>query len=196
MKRLTNEELMDYMDGTLSAARLAEIEQHLASSPEDAELVADLKMAQKALIEWDEAEPVRAGEDFWPKLRDKLPAQPGRNPLRALGSRLSGWLWPAHSRMGMSLRVAVVAAVLAIAAAMFAPQQTKHQVIANNGSTVTSTLTPEDRSFIRKSLERHSAYESSQPWAGAVPPATRQATGDVNSADRVDDDEVSDSRVP
>ena len=57
MKRLSNNDVMDYLDGALSPQRQTEIEAHLQSNAEDAELVNDLKMAQMALVEWDKSEP-------------------------------------------------------------------------------------------------------------------------------------------
>ena len=110
MKRLNNNDIMDYLDGALSPQRQSEIEAHLQSNSEDAELVNDLKMAQMALVEWDKSEPVRASDDFWIKVREQLPAQPKRNPVRGWLAQLGAALLPTHSPMKMGLRVAAVAA--------------------------------------------------------------------------------------
>src|SRR5687768_5045557 len=97
MKRLNNNEIMDYIDGTLSPERRAAVEAHLLENEEDAQLVADLKMATAELREWDASEPVHVGEDFWPKLRDKLPERPNRSPLRALTMQLGELFRPSRS---------------------------------------------------------------------------------------------------
>lgn len=154
--KITNEVLMDYVDGTLDAGQIAAVEAHLASNPEEAALVADMKMAIGALQEWDEAEPVKVSEDFWPRLRDKLPAAPARNPLRRLGSQFAAWLWPSPTPMRVSARVAVLAVIFAMGAALFSPRQATHTATADS-------LTQADKMFIQQSMNRHSAYVSSQP---------------------------------
>jgi anti-sigma factor RsiW len=174
MKKLSNEDLMDYVDGTLDAARLTLVEQHLKASPEEAQLVADMKLAMSALHEWDAVEPVRVSEDFWPKLRDRLPEKPQRSWWRSASAQMGQWLWPAHSPLRLSARAAVVAMVIAIAAWFFAPQPAQRQVEA-------ITLTADDRAFIQQSLGRHKAYDMVQPLNGSMPVAVgdgRDGDGD------------------
>lgn len=189
VKRLSNIDIMDYLDGTLEAARRAEVEEHLRVCAEDAELVAELKMAQIALHDWDQAEPVRVSDDFWPKLRAQLPEQPPRGWVHRLAAQAGAWLWPSQSRLGLSLRLAAVAVLLAIAVSFFAPQQARHRVVAKD-------LTPAERTFIQQSLDRHSNYVSSQPLGGPLQLAPGATRGDVRSADRSDDDDDGENRVP
>ena len=138
MKRLSDTEMMDYLDGALSPEKAAAVEAHLASSAEDAQLLADLRMAQATLHEMAEAEPIRASDDFWLKVREQLPeraTQPATErsaaPTKGLMAQIGAWLWPSQSPMGMSLRVgAVVAAILAMLMTMFGPGQIRQPTIA------------------------------------------------------------------
>ena len=155
--KMNNETLMDYLDGTLDDARRAQVEAHLQKNAEDAALLADMKAAQAVLHEWNEAEPVRASDDFWIKVRAQLPAQPNRNPLRSFGSQLGAWLWP-QQRSGLPVRVAAMALFAAMAFALFSPKDATRQAQAE--------LSPSDRAFVSQSLQRHSAYVSTQPLNG------------------------------
>ena len=134
MKRLSDTEMMDYLDGTLAPEKAAAVEAHLASSAEDAQLLADLRMAQATLHEMAEAEPIRASDDFWLKVREQLPervAQSSAAPAKGLMAQIGAWLWPSNSPMGMSLRVgAVVAAILAMLMTMFGPGQIRQPTVA------------------------------------------------------------------
>ena len=147
MKRLSNNDVMDYLDGALSSQRQTEIEAHLQSNAEDAELVNDLKMAQMALMEWDKSEPVRASDDFWIKVREQLPAQPQRSPIRGWLSQLGAALWPSHSPVKMGLRVAAVAAILALLSMFMTPDQTRQTSVAGE-SAPTQQLTEKQRNEI------------------------------------------------
>ena len=146
MKRLSNNDIMDYLDGAFSPQRQSEIEAHLQSNEEDAELVNDLKMAQMALVEWDKSEPVRASDDFWIKVREQLPAQPQRSPIRGWLSQLGAALWPSYSPVKMTLRVAAVAALLALLSMFLTPDQSKHVGVADTPAT--QQLTKQDRDNI------------------------------------------------
>jgi len=177
--KMTNELLMDYVDGTLDAARLAAVEAHLAKNAEDAEMVANMKMALGALHDWDAAEPVKASENFWPRLREKLPAQPPRSAFRGAASRIGEWLWPSHSPLRLSTRVAAVAVLIAMAFAMFSPKQATRRVVAVSPPV----LSQSDKMFIQQSVKRHSAYVSAAP---AMP------TGDGANTDGDDEDDDTD----
>jgi len=131
MKRLSDLEMMDYLDGTLAPERLAAVQAHLASNAEDAQLLADLQMAQSTLYEMVEAEPIRASDDFWQKVRVELPQPRKSAPSKSLLAQIGGWLWPAQSPMGMSLRVAVLAAFLAMMATWLGPGQVQLQSMAD-----------------------------------------------------------------
>lgn len=172
--KLDANEMMDYLDGALDDARRAKVEAHLAADAEDRELVALMRASMSALHELDEKEPVRASDDFWIKVRNGLPSSP---PRRSLWTQLTGALWPqpglGASRTGMSLRVAVVAGIIALMGVWFAPQQSQQPAVA---------IPPDAKAFIKMATERHKAYVSSQPLNGA--PA-----GDVNSAETGDEDD-------
>lgn len=129
MKRLSDLEMMDYLDGTLAPERLAAVETHLAQNAEDAQLLADLKMAQSTLHEMAQ-EPIRARDDFWQKVSAELPKD--RKPAKSLMAQIGSWLWPTQSTVGMSLRVAVLAAFLAMLATWFGPSQIRPTGMAND----------------------------------------------------------------
>lgn len=132
MKRLSDLEMMDYLDGTLAPERRVAVEAHLASHAEDAQLLADLQMAQSTLHEMTEAEPIRASDDFWHKVRKELPQPRQSAPAKGLMAQLGSWLWPTQSPMGMSLRVAVLAAFLAMMATWFGPNQIQRSGMAQH----------------------------------------------------------------
>ena len=179
MKKLNNEDLMDYVDGTLDAARLTLVEEHLKASPEEAQLVADMKLALSALHEWDAAEPVRVSDNFWPELRDRLPEKPQRSWWRGASVQMGEWLWPARSPMRISAGIAVIVAFIAMAASLFAPRQAIREGI-------TDPLTPADMAFIQQSLGRHKAYDIVQPLTGSMPLAIgdgRDGDGDGEESD-------------
>jgi anti-sigma factor RsiW len=181
MKKLSNEDLMDYVDGTLDAARLTLVEEHLKASPEEAQLVADMKLALSALHEWDAAEPVRVSDNFWPELRDRLPEKPHRSWWRGAAAQMGEWLWPAHSPLRVSARVAFVAMVMAVAAWFFAPQQAQRPIVAEE-----PPLTTADMAFIQQSLRSHKAYDMVQPLNGSLPLAIadgRDGDGDGEDTD-------------
>lgn len=129
MKRLNDLEMMDYLDGTLAPERQAAVEAHLAASAEDAELLADLQMARSTLHEMA-SEPIRASDDFWQKVRAELPQPRKSAPAKSLLAQVGAWLWPAQSPLGMSLRVAVLAAFLAMMASWFGPGQMQRPIMA------------------------------------------------------------------
>lgn len=169
--KLSNNDIMDYLDGALDPKREALIEEHLRGNTEDASLIAEMKEARALLQDWDQTEPVALSADFWPKLRDKLPPEgPQRSALRGFGASLGAWLWPSHSRAGLSVRVAVVAAIMAMAAFFAAPRHDVQPVIAND-----------DASFIRRSIERHADYLSAPPVV--------KSKGDTRSLESADDDD-------
>ncbi len=177
--KMTNDVLMDYVDGTLDAARLAQVEAHLRANAEDAQLASDMKMALGALHDWNEAEPIRASESFWPALRDKLPAQPGHGGVGAMTARVGEWLWPRRSPLRLSVGVAALAAFIALAASFSGPQQTINTVSAKN-------LTPADEMFITQSVARHNAYVTVQSLGGGMS-SLRSGDGRDGDGDGEDD---------
>ena len=99
-------------------------------------------------------------------MREQLPAQPQRSPIRGWLSQLGAALWPSHSPVKMGLRVAAVAAILALLSMFLTPDQSKHIGIAND-PTATQQLTEKQRNDI---LNREPAKRPTTPVRpGAVP---------------------------
>lgn len=161
MKRLTNEQIMDYLDGALSPEERAVVEAHLIAHPEDAECVRELQFALGAMKEWHHSDELRVSENFWPTLREQL----GPAPQRSWWSRVSKSLnqraeslvvSPRASRW--SLGAAVAAAVVALGLLFFAPQNASTPVVAD--------LTPADEAFITEMVQQHETFVQSQPMPG------------------------------
>ena len=167
MKRLKDTELIDLLDEKMEGKVLHE---------SDAADLEDMKLAMMALQAWEEAEPVQVSEDFWPKLREKLPERPPRSPIRNAMSTLAAWIWPAHSPLAASMRVAMLAAILALASFWFAPE--------NQSKVGVADRTPEETAFIQRSLKKHDNYVTTQPVDGglAIP------AGDAANADGKNDE--------
>ena len=161
MKRLSDLEMMDYLDGTLAPERLAAVEAHLAGNAEDAQLLADLKMAQSTLHEMS-AEPIQASDDFWQKVRVELPQPRKAAPSKSLMSQVGAWLWPSQSPMGMSMRVAVLAAFLAMMATWFGPNQVQRPIQAVKSQ---KQLTAQEKA---EAGSRVPPKRSDKPQPGAV----------------------------
>lgn len=184
--KITNDVLMGYVDGTLDAARLAQVEEHLRTDAEDAQMVSDMKMALGALHDWNESEPVHASENFWPALRDKLPAQPGRDGLGTMTSRVGEWLWPRRAPLRFSAGIAALAVFIALAASFLSPQQAVNTLSAKD-------LTPADMTFIRQSVARHDAYVTSQSLGVGM---SSLRSGDGRDSDGDDDDGADEGYTP
>jgi anti-sigma factor RsiW len=179
--KMTNELLMDYLDGRLDETRRGAVEAHLQTNAEDAALLADIKASQAMLQEWDAAEPVRASDDFWIKVREQLPEKPGSNPLRALGQNVMAWLWPQNARTGLPVRVAAMALFAAMAFALFSPRDATH--------TAQAEISPADRTFIQQSMNRHQAYLSTQPLSSFDTRGGDGRDGDGDGDDSEGDDD-------
>lgn len=151
MKHLNEMQLMDLLDGEKSAETL---------SGADQERLDDAKLAMMALQAWEEAEPIQASENFWPKLRDQLPERPPRSVWSRFTQQAGAWLWPSHSPLATSMRVAMVAAILALASFWFAPQQAINPVSAD--------FTAEESAFIDRSLQRHDTYVTVDSTDGSL----------------------------
>jgi anti-sigma factor RsiW len=181
--KLKEVELTNYVDGTLDASRQKAVEEQLRLQPEAAEAVAQQAMIRD-LLQQSETEDPLPPVDIWPRVRERLPAQPGNGWLRSLGSRAGGWLWPTYSPLRISVRVAVLAVVLAMMVSMFQPRQ------------AVNSLSAQEQQFIQQSLDQHAAYVASQPLSGGVPATGNEARGDVSSADDGADDETTNAKVP
>lgn len=156
MNRLSNDQIMDFLDGTLSPDETARIETHLKSHAEDAEIVAELRFALGAAKEWHQSEPLQVSENFWPKLRDNLGAAPQRSAWSKLKNQVAGAFGPSRAaRLSLGAALAVIA--IAASALLFAPQNSTHQAVA---------ISEADRTFIQQSVKKHEAYLKTQPAPG------------------------------
>jgi hypothetical protein len=165
MTKKTEAQLIDILDeGKLKGARESDL------SAEDLSALDDAMLAMTALQEWAQDEPVQAREDFWPRLREKLPPAPPRSASRRALGVLGAWLWPAHAPIAASMRIAVLAAIIALASFWFAPQRAVSPV---------SAFTPEETAFIQRSLQQHDNYVATGPADGSF----EIPAGDVSSAD-------------
>ena len=177
MTRLSNEQIMDYLDGTLSRDERARIESHLLQSPEDRELVDELRFATSSLHDFNVAEygaePMRVSDNFWPELRGKLGPAPKRGFFRQLSKSFNG-VGAAKPAMRYSFGAGFAALILALGALMFAPKNAQTPVYAEK-------MTQADKNFVQLSLKQHETYVQSAPVAGDVAAAE-------NGSDEGDDD--------
>lgn len=171
MNRLTNEELMEYLDGALSDKEMARVEAHLQINAEDAALVEEIQFAQTELRAWHETEPMQVGENFWPNLRDKLGPTPQRSAWSRFKTGLSG-VFGVSPVTRLSVGAAVAAIVLALGAFFFAPQSAVQPLQADD------KITQSDMDFIQRSMARHDAYNAVAPVAGDVATAETGADED------------------
>ena len=160
MKRLSNEQMMDYLDGTLSAAERAQVEAHLKGNAEDAETVRELQFAMSAAQDWHAADELRVGENFWPKLRDNL----GPAPKRSWWSNLLKSASPTavaapKSKWSLGAAFAAIALAIAMGAMLMAPQNATNPAVAGDISAA-------DKMFIQQSVQKHEDYVASQSVPG------------------------------
>lgn len=179
MTRLSNEQIMDYLDGTLSPQEIARIESHLQASAEDRELVDELRFATQSLHEFNVAqygaEPMRVSENFWPELRGKLGPAPKRGFFSQLSRSLSG-AGTKKPAVRYSFGAALAALVLAFGVFMFAPKNAQNPVVAGE-------ITQSDKNFIQQSLKQHETYVQTAPVAGdksAMEASTDEGDDDAN----------------
>ena len=159
MKRLTNDQIMDYLDGVLAPDEVLRLEAHLQQNAEDAELVRELRFASVATQDLRASEEFRVSENFWPKLRDQLGPAPKRSPWRRFSLGLTRAFGPVtgNSRGGrLSVGAALAAIVLALGISFFGPKNTVRQSVAD-------TPSPADLAFIQSSADRHEAYVAAEP---------------------------------
>lgn len=177
MTRLSNEQIMDFLDGTLSPEEMARIESHLDSHTEDRELVEELRFATQSLHDFNVAEygaqPLRVSDNFWPELREKLGPAPKRGFFRSLIKSLNG-AGAAKPAVRYSFGAAFAALILAMGMLMFAPKNAQQPLIADQ-------LTTADQTFIQQSLQQHENYVQTAPIAGDVAAVE-------NTSDEGDDD--------
>lgn len=167
MKKKTEVELMEILE----EAKVVDEKTMSALHEDDLSALDDAKLAMMALQAWEEAEPIQVSENFWPELRDKLPARPPRSAWHRATGVLGAWLWPAHAPLVASMRIAMLAAILAMASFWFAPERAVTPLAAD--------FTPEETAFIQRSLQKHDNYVTTGPSDGSfgIP------AGDAASAD-------------
>lgn len=175
MKRLSNEQIMDYLDGTLSAAERARVESHLTNNAEDAATVRELQFALNAVQEWHADDEMRASENFWPNLRDNLGPCPKRSWWSSLLKGAAPQTAP-RANWGLGAAFAAIALAIAMGAMMLAPQ---------NASTPAVAITSADQAFITQSAAKHEAYVTSQA-----------APGDTSARDASADEDNTEDAIP
>ena len=151
MKRLSNEQIMDYLDGTLSAAERVQVEAHLRDSAEDAETVRELQFAMSAARDWHAEDELRVSENFWPQLRDNLGPAPKRSWWSSLLHGAAPSATPARAKWGLGAAFAAIALAIAMGAMMLAPQSATTPVVA-------TPMTSADEAFIKQSVQKHQEY--------------------------------------
>lgn len=150
------------------------MEEALERSQNMASDVDDARLGMQALHALASEEPVAVSEDFWPRLREKLPEQASRNAFSQITSMLSGVLWPSNSKWAVSARVAVVVAVLAMASLWLGPQRTV--------TPSSAQLSPSEQAFVTRSMQRHADYVNTPPTVNSLPlPVGDAGTADHNS---------------
>lgn len=167
MKRMTNDQIMDYLDGTLDSSEMARVETHLQQNAEDAQLVAELRFALGAVKEWHAGEPMQVKENFWPQLRDNLGPAPQRSAWSQLKNQVAGVFGPSRAAR-LSFGAALAAIAIAASALLFSPKNATQTAVA---------LSEADKTFIQESLQKHEAYLQIQP-----------APGDASSLETGEDD--------
>ncbi len=178
MNRLSNEQIMDYLDGTLDTAQKSQVETHLAGHTEDAQLVAELRFALSAAKEWHASEPMQVSENFWPTLRDNLGPAPKRSAWSQLKNQIAGAFGPSRAtKLSFGAAFAVIA--IAGSALLFSPKNATHQAAATN------KLSAADQAFIKQSVQKHELYVQNQP-----------APGDVSSLESGDDEDDNEPAIP
>ncbi len=160
MTRLTNEQIMDFLDNACTPEERTRIESHLKTNQEDAELVNELRFAMTAAKDWHESEPVQVSENFWPKLRDNLGPVPSRGILSSFQKSMRQ-MFGTSPATRLSFGVATAAVVVAMGIFLFAPQNAQQPVMA-------AQPTAQDMEFIQQSVKQHDAFVATSPVAGDV----------------------------
>lgn len=182
MMKMNEDKILDFLDDRLGKRDYADMEEALGRSQERASDVEDARLGMQVLHALASEEPVVVSDDFWPRLREKLPAQPPRNAMAQISSTLSGWLWPSSSRWAISARVAVAVTIIAMASLWFGPQRTV---------TPSSAISPSERAFISRSMQRHADYVNTPATVNSLP----LPVGDAGAADR-NQDSADDVYIP
>lgn len=182
MMKLNETNILDYLDDRLGKSDCADMEEALEHSKGRSSDVDDARLGMQALHALASEEPVVVSENFWPRLREKLPEQPPRNAMAQVTSTLTGWVWPSTSKWAISARVAAVVAVLAMASLWFGPQRTV---------TPSSAISASEKAFISRSMQRHADYVNTPPTVNSLP----LPVGDAGFADR-NIDPSGDSYIP
>lgn len=177
MTQLTNEQIIDFLDGTLSPEDAVKVDNHLKTHPEEAALVDELRFAQSFTSELRE-EPMRVSDNFWPQLRDQLGPAPKRSVWSNARMMFSGATGVKSSSRTTKMSLGAAFAVIAIAASalLFSPKDSTPVAVA-------TPISEADKTFIQQSMEKHEAYVASEPIVGDV---TSLETG----SEAEEDDEI------
>jgi hypothetical protein len=173
--KLNESHILDYLDNQLDERECSHLEAALKRNQEKSSSVDDARLAMQALHSLAGEAPVAVSEDFWPRLREKLPPQPSRNALWQVTSLASRWLWPTSSKWAISARVAVVVIIVAMASLWLGPQRTVTPISAS------------EKAFISRSMQRHEDYVNTPPTINSLPLPTGDAASADHSADSSDD---------
>ena len=174
MTRLTNEQIMDFIDDACTPEERTRIESHLKQNQEDADLVHELRFAMSAAKDWHDSEPVQVSENFWPKLRDNLGPAPQRGILSSFQKSLRQ-VFGTSPATRLSFGVAMAAIVIAMGAFLFAPQNAQTPAMA--GQPIA-----QDMAFVDQSVKQHQAFVVSSPVAGDVSATETGADEDEEDA--------------
>ena len=169
--KLNEKNILDYLDDRLCEKDCADMEAALERSGNKASDVDDARLAMRALHALASEEHIAVSENFWPRLREKLPEQTPRNAFSQITSTLSGALWPSNSKWAVSARVAIMVAVLAMASLWLGPQRTM--------TPSSAQLSPSEKAFVTRSMQRHADYVNTPPTVNNLP----LPVGDAGSAD-------------
>ncbi|MEO6907725.1 MAG: hypothetical protein ABI210_07530 [Abditibacteriaceae bacterium] len=172
MMKLNESNILDYLDDRLGKKDCADMKAALERSQNKASDVDNVRLAMEALQALTSEEPVVVSQDFWPRLRKKLPEQPPRNAFYQVASMLSGVLVSSSSKWAVSARMAVVVAVLAMASLWLGPQRTV--------TSSSAQLSPSEKAFVTRSMQRHADYVNTPPTVNSLP----LPVGDASSADQ------------
>lgn len=173
MQNLTQQQIAGYFDGTLAPGEQKRVERHLEAHPEEMAALEPFQFSLGALREWDEAEPLRASEQLWPRVR--LAVEQGPHPRRSAWStalnRMRA-LFAVPSRTRLSVGVAMATVVIAMGAMLFGPQHATHSAQA---------MTESDVAFVQLAVARHADYVRHPAHPGDV--ASYETGADENASD-------------
>lgn len=169
--KLKESHIVDYLDDKLRGSDCDTIELQLEQDDSSLGAVDDARLAMQVLHTLASEETVAVSADFWPRLREKLPESPPRNPLSRLFAEVASWTQPSSAKWAISVPVALLIAFLAAVSLWMGPQRTV---------TPSSAVTASEKAFISRSMQRHQDYVNTPPSINSLP----LPMGDASSADQ------------